>query len=275
MCQVGLSERMIHLFITNEVNNAFSNLPQTKRNYIVNLSKDYIKSNNTNNNELQELENHNYVNLIENIKSILNENQNSYTVNESQINVNERYKRNTKWTKIEDLRLLCGAIKYDAKNWKAISAFVGYNRTSGQCNQRWNRSVCPEILHTKWTENEDRILMNLVEVQKFNKWKQVSKFIPGRTDLQCRYRYTQLTKGDICHGEDDEKENSEPNISKAPSTQSKLILPNICSLNNTMNTKPNINASPVLPSKDNNEQKSKIFIKSTYKKIIVKPEDIK
>ncbi|KAH0788443.1 Myb-like DNA-binding domain containing protein [Histomonas meleagridis] len=141
-------------------------------------------------------DNINYFELIGEIKRVFKEVINhTYITTFSYQNFEEaRPRRSPKWSKKEDIRLLCGTAKYGAKNWRAISDFVGHNRTSIQCNQRWNRSVNPEILHSEWTKEEDDILLETVNVKKITKWKQISNLIPGRTDLQCRYRYTQLTR---------------------------------------------------------------------------------
>jgi hypothetical protein len=98
------------------------------------------------------------------------------------------------WTDAEDSRLLVAVARYGAKDWRTIADFVGSGRNSSQCNQRWCRALDPAILHKPWTDGDDQKLLRAVEVLGKSSWCQIAKIITGRTDLQCRYRYLQLTK---------------------------------------------------------------------------------
>ena len=98
------------------------------------------------------------------------------------------------WSDYEDTRLIAAVFKYGAKDWKLISNFVGIERTSSQCNQRWCRALDPNISHMPWADSEDQQLLKAVGVLGTKNWSQVSKIISHRTDLQCRYRYSQLMK---------------------------------------------------------------------------------
>lgn len=103
-------------------------------------------------------------------------------------------KRSNHWSDVEDDRLIAAVNKYGPKNWRLISDFVGGGRTSSQCNQRWCRALDPGINKGSWTREEDAKLCRAVEILGRASWCQVAKVIPGRTDLQCRYRFNHLNK---------------------------------------------------------------------------------
>lgn len=98
------------------------------------------------------------------------------------------------WTNSEDLRLLAGMLKYGSESWTSISKFVGNNRTRSQCSQRWNRGLNPRISKEPWTPDEDRFLISLVHRFGEKSWTRVSASIASRSDVQCRYRYYQITR---------------------------------------------------------------------------------
>ena len=61
-------------------------------------------------------------------------------------------------------------------------------RTCNQCNQRWTRVLDPAILKGKWTDEEDRRLCAALAASPPRRWKLVADKMPGRTDIQVRYR---------------------------------------------------------------------------------------
>lgn len=98
------------------------------------------------------------------------------------------------WTSSEDTRLLAGMLKYGSESWTSISKFVGNNRTRSQCSQRWNRGLNPRISKESWTPDEDRFLISLVQRYGEKSWTRVSASMSSRSDVQCRYRYYQITR---------------------------------------------------------------------------------
>ena len=74
-----------------------------------------------------------------------------------------------------------------------MSRFVGGGRTRGQCAQRWTRVIDPKISKQRWTEKDDQRLCELVEKFGEKSWMRVAQALGNRTDVQCRYRYQQIT----------------------------------------------------------------------------------
>lgn len=104
------------------------------------------------------------------------------------------------WTPEEDekLRLLvsywgdqCGKNGH----WDKISShFV--NRTSKDCRKRWFHSLDPKLKRGRWTEHEDKVL-----IEAYKKmgpvWHRIAQLIPGRTDDQCSKRYNDVLDPNI------------------------------------------------------------------------------
>jgi hypothetical protein len=99
----------------------------------------------------------------------------------------------TRWTEDENKKLIEAYVKYEGKNWSAIAKAVG-NKTSDQCNQHWHRVLNPAISKKPWTDDEDNQLVARVNEYGESSWKKISEGLRGRTDLQCRHRWTQIKK---------------------------------------------------------------------------------
>lgn len=61
--------------------------------------------------------------------------------------------------------------------------------------QRWNRCLNPALRHGTWTENEDKLLLNLFK-KIGPKWSKISEAMGfTRCDVWCRARYNKLVHG--------------------------------------------------------------------------------
>jgi lysophospholipase L1-like esterase len=98
----------------------------------------------------------------------------------------------------EDDTKLIEAVKRHGKAWVAVAALVP-GRTNRQCRQRWSRSLDPDIgkIAGKWIPEEDDT--KLIEaVKRHGKaWVAVAALVPGRTNRQCRQRWSQSLDPDI------------------------------------------------------------------------------
>jgi myb proto-oncogene protein len=91
--------------------------------------------------------------------------------------------------KPEDDTKLAEAVKKHGKNWVAVAASVS-GRTNVQCRRRWTSSLDPANgkKGKKWTPAEDTKLTEAVK-KHGNDWVAVAAMVPGRTNVQCRYRW--------------------------------------------------------------------------------------
>jgi hypothetical protein len=70
--------------------------------------------------------------------------------------------------------------EYGAKNWTKIAKHIP-QRQGKQCRERWFNHLDPHIKKGEWGIDEEWILY-LVHAAMGNKWAEISKLIPGRTD---------------------------------------------------------------------------------------------
>jgi hypothetical protein len=98
------------------------------------------------------------------------------------------------WTPDDDARLLAGIHRYGLGDWKRIAQFVGNDKSSGQCSQRWSRAINPSLRKEQWTPHEDEDLCELVKRIGTHNWAKVAQHMESRSDVQCRYRFQQLRK---------------------------------------------------------------------------------
>ncbi|OHS98050.1 Myb-like DNA-binding domain containing protein [Tritrichomonas foetus] len=136
-----------------------------------------------------------------------------------------RRKRSFPWSEAEDVRLIHAVNQFGPRDWRRIAEFVGGGRNSSQCNQRWCRALDPQIIRSGWTSEEDATLLRVVEVLGRTAWCQVAKVLGGRTDLQCRYRFFQLSKIGKVESEILENKESEDEATFANEPQEEPIPP--------------------------------------------------
>lgn len=90
------------------------------------------------------------------------------------------HKSKSNWTEEEDRLLLRLIAEKGPKNWSRLSQHFP-SRIGKQCRERWHNHLNPDINKTKWSAEEDRIL--LATHNTFgNKWATIAKYLPGRTD---------------------------------------------------------------------------------------------
>ncbi|KAI9306730.1 Homeodomain-like protein [Cunninghamella echinulata] len=109
------------------------------------------------------------------------------------------------WTKEDDEILKEAVTLVGEKSWQQIASIVG-GRSGQQCLHRWLKTINPAIRRSKWTEEEDNALRGAVEVYGVGNWASVQRYIPGRTDMQCRERWMNCLDPNIIRGEFTEEE---------------------------------------------------------------------
>ncbi|GAB2223099.1 hypothetical protein Droror1_Dr00017236 [Drosera rotundifolia] len=84
------------------------------------------------------------------------------------------------WTKEEDETIIELVEKYGAKKWSTIAQHLP-GRIGKQCRERWHNHLNPAINKESWTQDEELFLIRAHQ-EHGNKWAEISKFLPGRTD---------------------------------------------------------------------------------------------
>lgn len=66
-------------------------------------------------------------------------------------------------------------------------------RSPRQCRDRWNHYLAPQTNTTKWTLEEDQVIIKMVK--KIGKqWSKIASLFPGRTGIAVRNRCCKLSR---------------------------------------------------------------------------------